>query len=173
MGFGVNCGLKIGTPSFRTPISPPNSRRGPPFGDPSSPPKAPSSRNALRDPPSGTLQVLPFGDSLRNPHRYPFRGSSPIGDPPPSFGGEAPFGEKGSHPDSAKLFLGFPRLRPVGEKWKKNRRQNTLFKGLPAAIQNWPKKYIFFGPKKIFLGIRILLSYFWASPAYGPQEKKH
>ena len=74
-------------------------------------------------------------------------------------------------PDSAKLFLGFPRLWPVGKKkWIFFFDVKTRFlKGSAPLFKIGQKKYyFFFRTKKFFLGIRILLSYFWASPAYGP-----
>ena len=60
-----------------------------------------------------------------------------------------------------------------GKKIDFKTRQDTFFKGLRAAIQNWPKKnHFFLGPKIYFLGIRILLSYFWASPPMARGKKK-
>ena len=69
-------------------------------------------------------------------HSFPTRRSSDLN--------RGPLG----HPDSAKLFLGLPAYGPWEKNWKKNGRQDTFFTGLRVAIQNWPKKYIFFGPKK-------------------------
>ena len=68
-------------------------------------------------------------------------------------------------PNSAKLFLGFPRHWPVG---KKNgiffSDVKTRFLKGSAPLFKIGQKNIYFLDQKNMLGIRILLSYFWVSP---------
>ena len=115
IGFGVNCGLKIGTQLRSGPLSPPT-----PVGDHRS------------------------GIPLRPP-RLPLR-ETPFGTPP----------------------LGYP--------------SGTPFRGLPSEPPSVPPSGILHRGPSSFLGgglplekkvpIRILLSYFWASPPMAHREKK-
>ena len=121
-------------------------------------------RSNLLPPYANTLLPTSYAIYVTPTHTHP----TPIPHPPP----HPPHTHPG-HPDSAKLFLGPPPM-PVGENnWIFFRRQNTFFKALRAAIQNWPKFFfnLFSDQKNFFLGIRILLSYFWA-PRLCPWGKK-